>query len=268
MVLLNHAARQMAAKIVYYGPGLCGKTTNLKTIHRQMAATGRGELVSVSEDTNRTLFLDLLSMDMGEVWGLDTRLQLYTVPGQVFYDGTRKLVLQGVDGIVFVADSQARMLEANKESLANLEAHLLELGRDLGEMPLVFQWNKRDLSDLLSVETLERELNLFGKPSFCAIAREGTGVFETLKSISRGTLIHVKQRHFPQPGRREEPLPKRIPPRRVLVAMPPLLVKVGPSRDRPAAPHIVLPKLAPAPKRADVEETRVKTSVPGKARRS
>ena len=192
MVFFNHATRQMTAKIVYYGPGLCGKTTNLNTIYGKTSTKARGEMVSLNTETDRTLFFDLLPMDVGMVGGFKTKLQLYTVPGQVFYNSTRKLVLKGVDGIVFVVDSQLPMLDASKESLQNLEENLRELGLKLGDIPTVFQWNKRDLKNIVPVEQLEKELNPRGLPSFQTCAQDGTGVFETLRGITKLSLTHIK----------------------------------------------------------------------------
>lgn len=192
MVFFNHATRQMTAKIVYYGPGLCGKTTNLNTIYGKTSTKARGEMVSLNTETDRTLFFDLLPMDVGMVGGFKTKLQLYTVPGQVFYNSTRKLVLKGVDGIVFVVDSQLPMLDASKESLQNLEENLKELGLKLGDIPTVFQWNKRDLKNIVPVEQLEKELNIRGLPSFQSCAQDGTGVFETLRGITKLSLTHIK----------------------------------------------------------------------------
>jgi mutual gliding-motility protein MglA len=220
MVFFNHATRQMTAKIVYYGPGLCGKTTNLNTIYGKTSQKARGEMVSLNTETDRTLFFDLLPMDVGVVGGFKTKLQLYTVPGQVFYNSTRKLVLKGVDGIVFVADSQVPMLDANRESLQNLEANLKELGLHLRDIPMVFQWNKRDLKNILPVEDLERELNPARHLSFQSNAQEGQGVFETLRGITKMALTHIKTHHFgetnpavedPEPARPEE-VPARIAP--------------------------------------------------------
>lgn len=210
MVFFNHATRQMTAKIVYYGPGLCGKTTNLNTIYGKTSQKARGEMVSLNTETDRTLFFDLLPMDVGVVGGFKTKLQLYTVPGQVFYNSTRKLVLKGVDGIVFVADSQVPMLDANKESLQNLEANLRELGLSLRDIPMVFQWNKRDLKNIVSVEDLERELNPSHHLSFQSNAQEGMGVFETLRGITKLALTHIKSHHFGETNpAREEPVPVR-----------------------------------------------------------
>ncbi len=192
MVFFNHATRQMTAKIVYYGPGLCGKTTNLNTIYGKTSQKARGEMVSLNTETDRTLFFDLLPMDVGMVGGFKTKLQLYTVPGQVFYNSTRKLVLKGVDGIVFVVDSQTAMLDACKESYQNLEENLRELGLNLGDIPSVFQWNKRDLRNVVPVEELEAVFNPKGLPSFQTVASDGTGVFETLRGITKVSLHHIK----------------------------------------------------------------------------
>jgi hypothetical protein len=196
MVFFNHATRQMTVKIVYYGPGLGGKTTNLSSIYQRTQARARGEMVSLNTETDRTLFFDLLPLDAGLIRGFKARLQLYTVPGQVFYNATRKLVLKGVDGIVFVADSQAAMLDANRESLRNLEDNLRELGLDPTEIPMVFQWNKRDLEPRVPTEVLEKELNPRLLSSFPAMARDGAGVFETLRAISRLALDQVQRLHL------------------------------------------------------------------------
>ncbi len=192
MVFFNHATRQMTAKIVYYGPGLCGKTTNLNTIYGKTSQKARGEMVSLNTETDRTLFFDLLPMDVGMVGGFKTKLQLYTVPGQVFYNSTRKLVLKGVDGIVFVVDSQTPMLDACRESYQNLTENLKELGLDINDLPLVFQWNKRDLKNVVPVEELEAVFNTRGLPSFQSVAADGSGVFETLRGITRLALTHIK----------------------------------------------------------------------------
>jgi signal recognition particle receptor subunit beta len=194
MVFLNYTAMQMTAKIVYYGPGLCGKTTNLQWIHGRTAPRSRGEMVSLETETDRTLFFDLLPLDVGVIGGMKVRLQLYTVPGQVFYNATRRLVLKGVDGLVFIADSQAPALEPNEESLANLRQNLEELGLDPRSVPLVFQFNKRDLRNILPVDALQKSLNPGGAPSFEAAAIHGVGVFETLKEISRRALQSVRTR--------------------------------------------------------------------------
>ena len=195
MVFFNYATMQMAAKIVYYGPGLCGKTTNLHFIYGRTAPGSRGEMVSLETETDRTLFFDLLPLDVGIISGFKTRLQLYTVPGQVFYNTTRKLVLKGVDGVVFVADSQRPMSEPNRESLKNLRENLAEIGLSMDAIPLVYQYNKRDLGNILTVDELNDLLN----PDrtfewYEASATNGPGVFETLKAISKLTLRSLKSK--------------------------------------------------------------------------
>ncbi len=192
MVFLNYTTMQMTAKIVYYGPGLCGKTTNLQWIHLKTAPRSRGEMVSLETETDRTLFFDLLPLDVGVIGGMKVRLQLYTVPGQVFYNATRRLVLKGVDGVVFVADSQAAALEPNEESLTNLKTNLEELGTSADLVPVIFQYNKRDLRNILSVERLQKALNPGGAAFFEAAAVHGLGVFETLKDISRHALSAIR----------------------------------------------------------------------------
>jgi len=193
VVLINSTTMQAMAKIVYYGPGLCGKTTNLQHIHSKTAPGSRGEMLSLETETDRTLFFDLLPLEVGVVGGMKVRLQLYTVPGQVFYNATRKIVLTGADGIVFVADSQEGALEANVESFTNLRANLAELGLSLDETPLVLQYNKRDLQQIVAVEALQKALNPGDAPYFEASARYGLGVFETLKGISRLALDSVRR---------------------------------------------------------------------------
>ncbi len=192
MVFLNYTTMQATTKIVYYGPGLCGKTTNLQWIHNRTAAGSRGEMVSLETEGDRTIFFDLLPLDVGMIGGMKVRLQLYTVPGQVFYNATRRLVLKGVDGIVFVADSQVPAMDANAESLDNLRQNLEELGLDPAQVPVAFQYNKRDLAQILPVPMLREALNPDGVPDFEAAAIHGVGVFETLKGISRQTLDCVR----------------------------------------------------------------------------
>ncbi len=210
MVFFNYATMQMAAKIVYYGPGLCGKTTNLHHIYTKTSPGSRGEMVSLETETDRTLFFDLLPIDVGVIGGFKTRLQLYTVPGQVFYNTTRKLVLKGVDGIVFVADSQMAMLEANAESLNNLRENLAEIGLDLDEIPLVLQLNKRDLPGISTVEQMVTAMDPQRRYEHVeSIASTGVGVFETLKVISKLTLRTLRRR---MTG--EEPI-RATPPARV-----------------------------------------------------
>ena len=199
MVFFNYTTMQMTAKVVYYGPGLCGKTTNLQAIHQRTAPQSRGDMVSLETETDRTLFFDLLPLDVGVIGGMKVRLQLYTVPGQVFYNATRKLVLKGVDGIVFVADSQTAALDANIESLNNLRANLAELALGVEDVPLVFQFNKRDIRNIVPVASLNEALNPQGLPYYEAAALHGIGVFETLKGISRLAITSVRKKLAEEP---------------------------------------------------------------------
>jgi hypothetical protein len=187
---VNFTTREITCKIVYYGPGRSGKTTNLHYIYGRVPDTRRGRMVSLATQTDRTLFFDFLPIDLGTISGFTTRFQLYTVPGQVYYNATRRLVLQGADGVVFVADSQARQLDENVESLQNLQANLLELGVDVRTMPLVMQYNKQDLPGelILQPADLDDALNFRAVPSFAADALHGAGVFETLKGVSELVL--------------------------------------------------------------------------------
>jgi len=196
---------QMTVKVVYYGPGLCGKTTNLQYIYNHTSPKSRGEMVSLETKSDRTLFFDLLPLEVGTIAGFKTKIQLYTVPGQVFYNTTRKLVLKGVDGIVLVADSQRPMLPSNVESLANLETNLSELGIAMDSVPLVLQYNKRDLNDVCSMEELETQLNTRGVPAVESSALAGQGVFETLRAISRHTLGALKKQLEEGPTRPAKP---------------------------------------------------------------
>ncbi|MEE2703825.1 MAG: GTPase domain-containing protein [Myxococcota bacterium] len=195
MAFINYSAREINCKLVYYGPGLCGKTTNLKHIYERTADSAKGKMISLATETERTLFFDFLPLALGEVRGFKTRFHLYTVPGQVFYDASRKLILKGVDGVVFVADSQEERVEANLESLENLEQNLLEHGHSLDEIPWVLQYNKRDLPNAVSVGELRSELNPDGKVlEFEASAASGDGVFETLKALARLVLHDLRRR--------------------------------------------------------------------------
>jgi signal recognition particle receptor subunit beta len=214
--------------VVYYGPGLCGKTTNLHWIYNRTAASSRGEMVSLETEADRTLFFDLLPLDIGQISGFATRIQLYTVPGQVFYNTTRKLVLKGVDGVVFVADSQRAMQQANAESFVNLRDNLAEMGLAVESIPLVLQYNKRDLPEILSIEELQRGINWGGWPAYEAAAIRGEGVFETLKGISKLTLLALRKR-LSRTGEAAGAESLRPPLR------------------PPAAPKLVPPPLAPPP---------------------
>lgn len=193
MSFINYSSREINCKVVYYGPGLCGKTTNLQYVYNKANAETRGKLISLSTETDRTLFFDFLPLALGEIRGFKTRFHLYTVPGQVFYDASRKLILKGVDGVVFVADSQEARMEANIESLDNLRANLADQGYDLNKMPFVIQYNKRDLPNIISVEELREQLNPRRVPDFEAVAPTGVGVFDTLKAIAKQVLSELKR---------------------------------------------------------------------------
>jgi signal recognition particle receptor subunit beta len=247
VVFFNYTTMQMTAKIVYYGPGLCGKTTNLQWIHHKTAPNSRGDMVSLETETDRTLFFDLLPLEVGVIGGLKVRLQLYTVPGQVFYNATRKLVLKGVDGIVFVADSQVAALDANVESLANLHENLAELGLKLEQVPFVLQYNKRDIRNIHPVETLTKALNKVSAPTFEAAALHGIGVFETLKAISKLSIGQVR-RKLAEDSRRQ---PERATA--VAAGAPPA------APPPPAAP-------APAPARAPAAAATAAAPTPPPAR--
>jgi mutual gliding-motility protein MglA len=194
MSLVNYSSREITCKIVYYGPGRSGKTTNLQYIHAQVPDERKGKMVSLATETDRTLFFDFLPLDLGTISGFQTRFQLYTVPGQVYYDATRKLVLQGADGVVFVADSQMSQQAENMESFRNLQVNLLEQGLDPRTTPLVLQYNKRDLPDVMPLEEMDDMLNYRELPRFEACALAGTGVFDTLKGISEQVLRRLSQR--------------------------------------------------------------------------
>lgn len=262
MVFFNYSTMQMAAKIVYYGPGLCGKTTNLQVIYKKTSPKSRGEMVCLETETDRTLFFDLLPIDVGVIGGFKTRFQLYTVPGQVFYNSTRKLVLRGVDGIVFVADSQIPMEETNMESFRNLRENLLEHNLDIDTIPLVFQFNKRDLTNIMPVEKMNRDLNRTGLPFYEAAALQGLGVFETLKGISKATLFSLRRKALGDEvvskpaavasvssssekiseektlaGRVEPPKPHRVP-----TPQPPIVVEAA----KVESPVIVAPEMKKA----------------------
>ncbi len=193
MSFINYSSREINCKIVYYGPGLCGKTTNLQYIYRKTKPEAKGKMISLATETERTLFFDFLPLSLGDIRGFRTRFHLYTVPGQVFYDASRKLILKGVDGVVFVADSQVERTEANLESMDNLKTNLNEQGYDLANIPYVVQYNKRDLPNIASVDELRTELNPNGMMDFEAVANTGIGVFETLKAVAKLVLIELKK---------------------------------------------------------------------------
>ena len=233
MVQINFAAREVNCKVVYYGPGRSGKTTNLEVVHAKAPADSKGELVSIATETDRTLYFDFLPLDLGKIAGMTTKFQLYTVPGQVFYNATRKLVLQGADGVIFVADSQKDMKEQNIESLENLVENLAENGLDINTIPLAFQWNKRDLPDIMSIEELNADLNRWNAPHGEGVAVKGEGVFPTLKMLSSLIIKRLnREQGFADDGQTKLSQAKAARP------APP----VPTARPRPAAPA------APAPR--------------------
>ena len=219
MVLFNYATKEITAKVVYYGPGLCGKTTNLQFVYDSLPSNNKSKMLSLATKTDRTLFFDFLPLDLGKIRGMRTKLQLYTVPGQVYYNSTRQLVLKGADGIVFVADSQDFALDANLESMQNLEDNLKRQGIRIREIPMVIQYNKRDLPNALPAAEIDKELNKLGVPRFESVATTGIGVEETLKGITQLVLAHLIKKYGLEGS---EPLEKEI---QILNA---------PSADRPA----------------------------------
>ncbi|MBI3180266.1 MAG: GTPase [Deltaproteobacteria bacterium] len=205
MSAINFHTKEISVKIVYYGPGLCGKTTSLQTIYKSLPESERPRLVSLATDVDRTIFFDFLPLTAYRIRDFKVRVQLYTVPGQVFYNATRKLVLNGVDGIVFVADSQRAMLDSNLESLQNLADNLAELGLDLAQIPMVMQFNKRDLTDILPVEDLDRRLNPRQLPVFATVATTGEGLFEALKAVSQLVVNDLIRKGLGEQLRRSDP---------------------------------------------------------------
>ncbi|MBA2379769.1 MAG: GTPase domain-containing protein [Blastocatellia bacterium] len=193
MTFINYASREINCKIVYYGPGLCGKTTNLQHIYDSTAPQAKGKLISLATETDRTLFFDFMPLELGTVRGFKTRFHLYTVPGQVYYDASRKLILKGVDGVVFVADSQEERMDANIESLYNLEENLQTQGYELDRLPYVLQLNKRDLPNVIPMDDLAHELRRQQEPVFEAVATNGLGVFDTLKAVAKQVLTELRK---------------------------------------------------------------------------
>lgn len=188
MSLINYASQEISCKVVYYGPGLGGKTTNIRYVYNKLRPEAKGKLISLATEMDRTLFFDFLPLDLGTIKGFRVRFHLYTVPGQVYYDASRKLILRGVDGIVFVADSTVHRLDANVESMYNMHENLAEHGLVLSDVPFALQYNKRDIQDVVDIQDLQNELNPSRYPSFEAIASQGVGVFDTLKNVSKQVL--------------------------------------------------------------------------------
>ncbi|MBU8934184.1 MAG: GTPase domain-containing protein [candidate division Zixibacteria bacterium] len=236
MVSINYSAREVSCKIVYYGPGLSGKTTNLQYVHSKVPGNTRGDLISLATEADRTLYFDFLPINIGTINGFAAKFQLYTVPGQVYYNATRKLVLRGVDGVVFVADSQQDKMDENIESLANLEDNLVEYGYDLKSLPMVIQYNKADLPGILSVEQLNAQLNKQGRPFFQASATIGNGVFDTLKMIIKLVLDKAKNA---KPGTPTSSTPERKD-------TPKAVQPVDPQPAQPSPPPDVQTKTAVA----------------------
>jgi signal recognition particle receptor subunit beta len=250
MVLFNYATKEITAKIVYYGPGLCGKTTNLQFIYDSLPSNHKSKMLSLSTKTDRTLFFDFLPLELGKIRGMRTKLQLYTVPGQVYYNSTRQLVLKGADGLVFVADSQDEALDANLESIQNLDDNLKRQGTRISEVPLVIQYNKRDLPNALPISKLNREMNKVKAPHFESVATTGVGVEETLNGITQLVLSNLVKKYGlegSEPLEREiqvlNPSAEHVPPDTLWDDEDPTLPLPGRQREAPMASiEIPLPK--------------------------
>jgi mutual gliding-motility protein MglA len=278
MVQINFALKEVNCKVVYYGPGMSGKTTNLEIVHQKAPEENKGELTSISTDGDRTLFFDFMPLDLGNVAGMRTKFQLYTVPGQVYYNSTRKLVLQGVDGVIFVADSDPDKMDENIESYANLIENLAEYGKDVRELPHVLQYNKRDLPNALSVAEIDKKLNKFGVPTFEAVAYTGEGVFPTLKTLAAMVLESIEKIDGRNPRKAApaaKPAAGKAPagkPQAPQAAAPaPQAAAKGP--QRPAAPAVAKPaaakaKAAPAPAAAPKAARPAAAAAPAPARRA
>ena len=255
MATINYAAREISVKIVYYGPGLSGKTTNLQIIHRKIPQTAKSDMVSLATETDRTLFFDFLPLDLGKIRGFSTKFQLYTVPGQVYYNATRKLVLRGVDGIVFVADSAADKMAENHESFGNMEENIAEYGYKRETIPTIIQYNKRDLPNALPVDELNRQFNKYNLLATEAIANKGHGVFESLKQIGKLVIDQLNQKYASPPKKRSSirrpaaqrpiPMPMQKPPAPKSPLIPPKS-QPSPFLSQKPAP-IPAPAPAPAP---------------------
>ena len=258
MVVVSYSGKEINAKVVYYGAGLSGKTTNLEAIYEAVPESSRGKMVSMKTQSDRTLFFDLLPLDLGEIMGFRTRFLLYTVPGQVFYNATRKLVLKGADAIVFVADSEVGKMEENKDSLANLRANLAEYKLNLDDIPWVIQYNKRDLPNVYSVDELNAELNPAKVPSFEAVATQGKGVFETFRGISHLLMERVTKDLRRSPGATTTSAPSAAGASSRPAPVEP--TPIAPPQPRPAAPAPVAPARAIE---REAQQTRVPAGEPG-----
>jgi signal recognition particle receptor subunit beta len=256
MVQINFALKEVNCKIVFYGPGMSGKTTNLEIVHQKAPEENKGDLTSISTDGDRTLFFDFMPLDLGNVAGMRTKFQLYTVPGQVYYNSTRKLVLQGVDGVIFVADSDPEKMPENIESYQNLIDNLTEYGKDIRELPHVIQYNKRDLPNAMSVEEMDRQMNKFGVPTFEAVAYTGEGVFPTLKTLAGMVLESIDRMDSRSSKRPAAEAPRAAAP----VAAP----ARGAQPTRTAAPA-AQKKPAAAPQRAAAAPATASRTAPAKA---
>ena len=250
MVSINYATREVTCKIVYYGPGLSGKTTNLIYVHEKVPSSTKGKMISLATEADRTLYFDFLPINIGQINGFTAKFQLYTVPGQVYYNATRKLVLRGVDGLVFVADSQADKMDENIESLTNLKENLAEYGYDYKDMPIVIQYNKQDLPGVLSIEELETKLNTENWKSFKGEAVKGTGVFDTLKMIIKLVLAKAQTSGSNKPQKlstqTEEPQSEAAPPPPVQESVSPVPESV-PTMSEPAVPPAMETPVEPSP---------------------
>lgn len=261
MVQINFGQREVSCKVVFYGPGMSGKTTNLEIIHKKAPKDAVGEMVSIATETDRTLYFDFLPLDLGQVAGMRTKFQLYTVPGQIYYNATRKLVLQGVDGVIFVADSSPEKMAENLESLQNLRDNLAEMSLTIDDVPLVIQYNKRDLPNAMSIADLNAQINPMGVPTHEGVAREGKGVFATLKEISRLVIEKLNKEHAPAANRRRTNTalgasPSATPPAHPATMPPPVHAHQAPAHQAPAHTPVAQqrvpqrPPPAPAPQMA------------------
>lgn len=265
MVQINFALKEVNCKIVYYGPGMSGKTTNLEVVHKKAPTANKGELTSIATEGDRTLFFDFMPLDLGNIAGMRTKFQLYTVPGQVYYNSTRKLVLQGVDGIIFVADSQEGKMEENLESLENLRNNLAEYGKSLDEIPMVIQYNKRDLPNVMDSAYMDEKLNPRGLPHFDGVATTGEGVFPTLKALSSMVLESLsKEKRGAGVAPRRRPAPVAEEPARETVAAAARPAPSAPSAPAPA-PAPVQPEEEPNEVRRKIEAAKARATAPADA---